>query len=386
MKTSLKLNSNKLIELPSKIVRKQELINMQAEYIHNGILLNFIKDDNDYNNLSYEIQNNMSIIHYKDFSATVFSEELLKDYIKQQIKSNSDFIIIPYFKNESQYDISVKIELTKEVKIVSSKEIILEISYKSDYDIKLLETEKNSFDFISIFYGVHYGYLNQIEKIVEKIIKIKSILNKRVFCFAVPLKFAGAGRHDPRYMPIGDLICDGWIKNWKPGRGNKNERKIIDLKDLKSKNYTQWLETGNLPHDTISISSRTVYDMFHNAPETTIKEYHNLLSDEILIEIKNIDPNDIESYICKFHMNYWGYILLAYGEKVILENFKLNNVFSVFSNKDKLKLEYFIREKMPPSMIYNRISELIEIVESESIKSISLLIEKVKNREKFNKR
>jgi len=253
-------------------------------------------------------------------------------------------------------------------------------SYSSDVDSTIFESAKENFDFLSIFYGVHYGHLTQFEKIVTRAVQVKLLSGKRVLLMAVPMKYAGGSIHNPYYMPCYDLICDGWSKNWKQG-GSAEEIKLTDINDLRYKNYIQWLETGYKSFDLIRIMEKTVYEAFYNVPQSKRDEYHQLLADEILSEIRRLTPFNAQDYITKFHPSFWGFITWAYNEKIIFEMFKQESIFKQFKPDENSKLEYAIREQKQPAKIYAYIIGIIRLITEENIISVPNILKIMKDRE-----
>ncbi len=381
MKGTIEFYKEKTIEIPFRMFREKELRNMEVEFIPKGVFFNLKKPTERFGELNDAITKNMTIVNYHDFSKDKYSEKKLRKSCDEQIASNSDCVILSCFKDEKEEDIENKIQIAGEVKQLTDKSVILEISYKSEINTEGLVTSKNNFDYISIYYGVSYGHLAQFEKLIQRIVEVKLLLEKRVFCVGVPMKFAGSNVSDVRFMPCHYLICDGWVRSWKGG-GGPNERKLTDYSDLRDKNYISWLDTGHKSFDKIKIVGRSVYEMFHNASQNEISEYHQLLGDEILSEIRRLSPLEVEDYsMTKFHRSFVGYIIWAYSEKMILEMFKKQKDFSHFRFEERKKIEFAIRERKRPSKIYPFIEILRILVKEENITLVPILLKKASEME-----
>ncbi len=379
MMEKLKLSSGKTVKFPSRIFKSEDLLDMGISSVEENIFLNKVHGDSDFPTVSSEIKKNMAIINYSDFSDENFSASKLSSSVKKQLQSDSDFIVLSCFKNETPYDIREKLNLAGEIKWKTEKAIILEVGYKSEIDTQELIKYTNNFDFLSVFYGLHYGHFNQLHFLVRRIIELKESTGKRVLCMAVPLKFSGDNIQDVCYMPCYDLIGDAWVKNWKRGGGNE-KIKVIDPKDFKSKTYTQWLETGHQPNDVLMIINRNIYEIFKPDARNIRQEYERLMSDEILIEIRKLTPFNVENFVfSKFHTKYVGLILLAYREKVIQNLFKQSEIFSEFSDQEKKLLESKLREQRTPARVYDEINYLKKCIEQDKIKSVPLLIKEIED-------
>ncbi len=376
-KQIFKLKNGKKLKLPVHILRVKDLKSMGINYVEGGIILNKTNYNSPFEELPIDISKNMIIINYTDFSNTKFSEKLLINSIKEQIKLNSDLIILPYFKDETNSDIRKKLKIAEKLKQEIDNEIILEISYKSTIDSEELIEHSYSFDFLSIFYGVHYGHFNQLSKIIKRIIEIKHSTDKYIFCMAVPYKFSGDTIQDCRYMPCFPIISDGWIKNWKSGGGNQT-LKLIDIKDYKVKTYQQWLETGHKVNELLQGIDKTVYEIF-NTPIKIVKKdiikYHSLIEDEIFNDISSIIPYRIEEIIYnKLHLKYSGLLLLSLKEKIFSIFLRKNNLFSIYSDEDKKRIESKIRRKAPhPSQVYFVINQITQIIKEKEIPTQELI-------------
>ena len=180
MEEKIDTPTGKILKLPSRMFKSDDLIDMQISSVEENIFLNKTKPSIDFSTISSDVEKHMGVINYHDFSDTLFSEKLLIGSIRKQLKSNVDFIILPHFKNESAYDVRKKIELASKLKEKTSKGIILEISYKSEIDSQELIDNKEVFDFLSLFVGLHYGHFNQLRLLTKRIMEIKQTIGKRI--------------------------------------------------------------------------------------------------------------------------------------------------------------------------------------------------------------
>lgn len=365
MREQITITANKTIEIPARIYLKSTLEKMQVGYVNNKLFLNKAKFNEDFEPVSNDIKNNMGIINYPDCSAEIFSEKKLGTAVKKQLEAEGEFIILPYFKGESDHDTRIKIELAEKLKLSTEKMIILEISYKSTMHHDELANSASNFDFLSIFYGTSYGHYPSFEKVVERIYNFKARTGKKVFCFAVPLKFAGAVIEDVRFMPCFDIISDGWIKNWRRG-GGAETIKVIDPKDFKSKTYEGWLASGYQPNSLLAQINRTVFELFRKDAKEIREEYEAYITDEILMEIHNITPANVLDYVGnKFHSKYFHLIILPYREKVIISQLRRANELERYSPDQRFMIERKIREFMSPLEIERAIVRIKAIINSE---------------------
>jgi hypothetical protein len=380
MKKNSKINEKEIV-YPARMYRKKTLEEMKINHVKKSIFFNPINVEGDFEKLNNNIKEHMIIINYPDCSQKIFNLKLLKKVIQKQLNSEADLIIIPYFKKETEHDVTKKILYLKEIRKEIDKKVILEIKYDSKIKTSFLEKQKKYFDFLSIYFGTYYGHLNQITHYVNRFEDVKKYLKKRIFAIGVPEKFSGNNIQESRYMPCFDLISDGWIKNWHPGRGDKNEIKLTDSKDLKCKKYHEWLETGHRADEIMPLVERTVHDMFNNASDREISFYHQLLGDEILSEIRMLTPYKVEGYLLKrFHANYYGSLVNAYSEKIIFEMFYKNTLFDNYKEEDKQKIELILREQIVPSEIYSALNEVLKFLEIEENVSVERIIKIINNK------
>lgn len=381
MRKKIKLNNGKVLQLPARMYTQKDLDDMDIDYVENAIFFNRSKPDESFPEISELLKRNMIILNYPDCSKIRFSEEKLKKLIDKQIELNSDWIILPYFKNENDFDVKTKIELCGDLKIKKdfNKEVILELSYKSDISPKELFDLSYNFDYLSIFYGVSFGGYPAFSRFVRRAISFKAMAGKRVICNAVPLKFVGEHNKDCRFMPCFGIVGDVWIKNWRKGGGNKTI-KVIDLQDLKSKDYTGWLETGYRQEIRLTLVNRTVSDLFRKDNGRLREEFERHVSDGVLNELSNLTPLNFEDYIYgKFYSQYCVPLIFAYREKIILELFKENPVFKRFDRNSLDLLEGAIRKKYNPFILYSVIMRLQEKIKREERITIQELITEANN-------
>ncbi len=264
-----KLQTGKEVETPARMFLQKDLDAMDIPFVEKNIFLNKISKEKSFPNISDDIKKNMAVLNYRDVSMVRFSMKALGGYVKEQLEAqDSDFIIIPYFKDETDYDVKTKIKIAGKLKSNSKikKPVILEISHKCDISRKEFVRLHYNFDYLSIFYGVYYGHYPTLARIAERILSFKIDSGKKVFCMATPIKFAGDNVEDCRFMPCFSIICDFWGRNWKQGRGN-NQIKVVDREDLKSKNYARWSETYDANH-IIEPVGLTVSELFRPSNKT----------------------------------------------------------------------------------------------------------------------
>ena len=377
MKQQIQINSGKTITLPSRMFKPKDLKEMGVDFVEQKVLFNLYQEKDNFNDVDTVVAENMAIAHYRDFSLVIFSMEKLLRYVDEQLKIASDFIVLPYFKDETEYDIREKIRLAEALKQRTDKEIILEISYKSEIKTEELAELSVNFDFLAIYYGTYYGGYPSLEKLAVKVVEFKHFTGKKVFCTGVPLKFSGATRKEVRFMPCFDLLCDGWVKYWRRARGSK-EMKVTDPKDFRCKTYVEWLETGHSSGEKLLPINRTVYELFNRVEESVAEHFQREIEDEILTEVHHLDPKSVDNYVFKkFHPQYVGLILTAYRTKLILTLFRENKAFERFSDEEKKLLEGKVREQYSTAQISDEIVLLAELAQRDTTISVPMMIEQV---------
>jgi hypothetical protein len=368
MKQKINLQAKKEIELPARMFTEKDLSEMDIDSVKGKIFFNKIDKNNPFKKVTTKVKENMAVLNYRDYSQTKFSEKLLLENIKEQIASDEcDFIIFPYFKDESDMDVKTKIQLAGNIKKNQNinKPIILEISHKCEIIHRELARLNHNFDFLSIFYGVYYGRYSTLTRISERILTFKAMTGKKVFCIGVPLKFEGEEITDCRFMPCFSIICDSWVKNWRQARPSK-EIKLTDKEDLRSKTYESWIETHGT-NQIIEPIKLTVRELFNPKNEKARKEYEKLLCDETFLEVESLEPQNIEKYISKkFANKYFVRVLTPYSEKIIQQMFRDNDIFEDYSLQERLILEHKIREnQFSPSFVEGSIKAIINKIRTE---------------------
>ena len=220
----------------------------------------------------------------------------------------------------------------------------------------------NNFDFLAIHYGVYWGQYPAFEKISRRLAWIKNLTGKIVLSIGVPTKFAGQDKGDSRLMPIFGLISDGWVKNWRPARGSKSIR-LTDMKDLRSKTYQQFLESGYLPNQLLEPTKKTVYEMFQEDSKDSRKEYEGYVLDSVMSDLRNITPETVESYVYnRFYNKYHSMIIGSYREKVIVLHFRESPVFESYTHEERNLLEVALRKNYSPAILMRVINTWKEII------------------------
>ncbi|MCK4859969.1 MAG: hypothetical protein KAS87_05365 [Candidatus Omnitrophica bacterium] len=382
MKSELKLKSGKIINLPSRMFRNKDLSEMNLDYVENKIYFNKYDEKKGFISFNKEVEKNMAIINYVDCSTTPFSKEELVSSIKKQIDTNSDFIILPYFKDENEYDLNIKIELAGKIKTRYNKEIILEISYKATPQmIKKVIKQSENFDILAVFYGVHYGRFPSFRLLCEKIFLFKQVTNGKVFCTGVPLVFSGDEYSKYSYLfPIWSLVCDGWVKNWKRGGGAK-EIRLVDYEDYRNKNFMGWCETHK-PNDIVESVNMSVKGLFGDghAMKQVREQYIGMLRDEVLNEVYSITPKSIGTYLRDKPRIYIALILDLYKQKLIIQKVREANWAKTYAENDIRLLEKELFNFLSPSEIEEKIEKnIVTLVSKEQKVPISVLINEVQN-------
>ena len=379
MKKQIELKNGKVLYIPARAYRKNDLENMGIMFVENMIYFNKSGKDKSIPEVKSEIKSSMCILDYPDCSDEFFSKKALIRAVKKQ--ENSDFIILPKFKNENEYDISQKLLLAKELKShFIDKEIILEVSYKVDVmSMKKIISSSDSFDILSLFYGVHYGQYPSFDILCQKIFIFKQKMDKRIICSGVPLMFSGdrAIRYS-NLMPVWELISDGFIKCWNRG-GDAKEIRLVDFKDLRNKNLSGWLENHN-PDDTISLVGISVFSLFQDNEEMQRVRtlYTRMLIDNILNEISSLDPDSLWGYISKNVPSlYHTLILRLYNQRLIQETIRESNWIELYSKEDITLLENHLMLELSPMAIADKFKKIASIIKREKKIPISILIDAI---------
>jgi hypothetical protein len=381
MKRKIETNNGKSLQLPARMYTKKDLDNMEVDYIEGAIFFNRSKSDGSFSEIPELVRQNMVVLNYPDCSSIKFSETKLKKIIDKQIELNSDWIVLPYFYRENDFDVKTKIDSCENLKNGKdfNKELILELSYKSDISPKELSDLSHNFNYLSVFYGVSFGGYPAFAKVVKRVVTFKALTGKRVICNAVPLKFAGEHNKDVRFMPCFGLVSDIWMKNWRRGGGN-DIVKVTDLGDLKTKNHIGWLQSGYTDDAILPLVNRTVSDLFRTENDTLREEFEKNIFDAVSNELSNLTPLNFEDYIYEhFYQQYCVPILIAYREKIILENFKENPIFKRFNKNELNLLEGAIRKKYNPFILYNLIMSLQRKIEKEEQITVQELVLEANN-------
>ena len=154
MEQKINLPTKKEIILPARMFSEKDLSEMEIDFVKGKIFFNKADKNNSFKKITAKVKENMAVLNYRDFSQTKFSEKLLLENIKEQVESDEcDFIILPHFKNENDFDVKTKIQIAGKIKNNSNvtKPVILEISHKCDIVHRELARLSNKFDFLSIF-------------------------------------------------------------------------------------------------------------------------------------------------------------------------------------------------------------------------------------------
>jgi len=106
---TIRLSNGKEIEIPARIYLQKDLESMEIPFVEKSIFINKISREESFLAVSEEVKQSMAVLNYRDVSRTKFSIKALGKYVKEQLEaSDSDFIIIPYFENETVYDVKTK--------------------------------------------------------------------------------------------------------------------------------------------------------------------------------------------------------------------------------------------------------------------------------------
>jgi hypothetical protein len=216
---------------------------------------------------------------------------------------------------------------------------------------------------------------------IKRMVLFKAFTGKAIFCTATPLKFEGEDISDCRLMPCFSIVADGWVKNWRQARSN-DKIKVVDSKDLKSKTYEQWLESGYQPHQILDSVQRTVQELFRDDKngKSAREEYEKFLFDEVLREVQTLEPDTVENYVNdKFAQKYFSLLMNAYREKLIIHKLRKNDSFQIYSNEERRIIEVAIRKKLHPSSISQSIDNIQKMIETEQNVPVTELVQRVES-------
>ena len=377
MKQVISTKRGKQLQLPSRMFKARDLKEMQISYVENQIFFNMIKYGATFSNVDSAIKDNMCVLNYIDCSNEMFSEEKLKEVITRQLQQEGDFIIVPYFKKETEYDLATKLSVAKRLKLNTDKEIVFEIHYSiSDVVMNRVVSSAKNFDYLSIFYGVHFGRNPSFVEICRKIVLFKKITGGKVFCMAIPFIFSTDRKaNHSKLLPIWSLISEGWVKNWKQGRGNATI-KLIDHIDLENKSLEGWLRNHALG-DIVNYVNISVYSIFHSDSKTDQlrKMYTNMLIDEVLTEIRSLTPQSITPYLIqKCPDPYKMPILASYIEKIIQQQLREQKWSRQYPEKEKLLLENHLRMTFSPPHLEKELNHIAKLASNQKNVSVNDLI------------
>ena len=371
--------NNKISNISGRMFTKKELDGMGLTYIEGSIFLNISAPGKGFPAVTEDIKKHMLVVNYTDFSGTVFSENLLDKSVSDQLNVNSNKILwLSKFKDENPYETRMKLDTCKDLKkLRPDLYIVLEIPFSSDIPVHELDSYSEYFDALSLFYGLGYGHLNQLNKIVGKIVEFRQRNNKKVIVMGAPVKFSGDNLSDVRLMPCFDLIADLWSKWWNT-RGGPKEIKITDTKDLKLKTYKMFLEEGYPKDYILPEVSMTLKEIFEGSLRLR-RSYEQIVFDGVIREVQSYNPSNIENNLYRrFHNKYFIPILTAYNDRIISILFKSNPMFLYLPENDRAMLESELRKEPYSSKLYDKIRKLIEFSKENPDTEASILIEMIK--------
>ena len=376
MRQTINTRTGKTLQIPTRMFKDSDLSDMQVEYVDKQILFNKANHNESFLDVKDSVKGSMCILNYPDCSNIPFSESKLVDVVRKQYQESGDFIVLPYFKNETEYDINLKLLLAKKMKSTTSKEIILEISYKNERVVmdKIISSS-DDFDYLAIFYGVHFGRQPSFQMICEKIIQLRRETEKKVFCTAVPLIFSGDRKAiNSHLLPIWSVICDGWVKNWRRGGGGE-EIRLIDFDDMKNKNLTDWLKNHDFG-ELVKYVNVSVCSLFQENKEDERRRdiYTKMLIDEVLNEISSITPGNIEEYLLKRCPPVYQMLLLVpYIEKMLQFNFQKSE-WSMYSKEELRLLKSHLRKTFSPKSLDREIKHMESLISDEKKVPVEVLL------------
>ncbi len=374
MKVQITTSTGKTIEIPSRMFRQEDLDAMDISHVEQKFFFNKAKHDEPLKNVSSDVQDNMGIIDYPDCSRQRFSEEKLNEVIARQLKSKGDYLFLPYFKKETQFDVRKKLEVAAELRKRTNKDIILEIHYTSQVPTQELVNAQDDFDYLAIHYGTHFGRLPSFSTLCVRLLDFKIMTGKKVFCMAVPMMFAGERNQNNSYlMPVWGLISDGWAKNWKSGGSLQEEIRLVDPKDHLNKDLQGWLENGHTPDGLVGQVGVTVFSLFSQDETKEAKEMRNTykiaVQDEFLTEIENLSPSTIDSYLWRYvPVSYHSPIIQLYREKMLQQNVRQAEWMKSYSEDDRRLIEDAFRKHIGhPVFIVETLEKVKELLSGKKV-------------------
>ena len=382
MKSKEKTRSGKDLNIPTRMLRKPEIERMQISVAENQIFFNKSSQGQEFEKVSDKIKQKMVVVNYPDCSRIPFSVDKLLESIKEQMETDADTLILPYFKDETEFDIAKKLAIADRFKGKINKDIILEISHKVDYVVmkNRIIPASDSFDHLAIFYGVHYGRYPSFSSICKKIILFKMMTKKKVFCTAVPIMFSGEKETNSSHLlPVWSIVCDGWVKNWRSG-GGRGELKLVDFEDLINKTFQGWLESGHQTGEMVTYAGTTVFSLFNEGSENdTIREtYKDTLLDEVLNEFSSVTPYTIESLLMeKCPEIYQIPIMRAYNEKIIQSTVNESKWIKIYSPEEAIRIENYFRKPVSPQQVHKEVMHISELVKGDEKIPVATIINEI---------
>jgi len=360
--------------------RTKELTEMQVGFVDDQIYFNLAKHNMPFASVGPQTQQNMRVLNYPDCSQFTYSSGVLSDVVKKQLSSSSDFIILPVFNEETEYDIGQKLALAGELKKRYGKEIVLEISYKTTPNgMKKIIEGADNFDILSVFYGVHFGRHISFTTLCSKILEFKHKTGKKVFCVAVPLMFSG-NRHatDSYLFPIWELISDGWVRNWRQGGGNKSIR-LIDFLDMKNKNFQGWCEKHD-SSEVVKYVDTSVLGLFQEREEMKrVRQlYTRMIIDETVNEVSLLTPKNLWNFLReKTPPIYHTLILTLFNQRLIHENIREAAWSKIYSQEDVQLIEKLLMRTLSPTELEHHIEKVVELATQEERPPIATLVSEI---------
>lgn len=253
--------TGKEINSPTRGFRDKDLEEMGLSHVKGALFFNRYKHDQEIPDVETGVLDNMAVGNYPDCTTIPFSKEKLSEVVEEQLSAVGDYLFIPSFKQETDYETRERLAFAGWAKRLTDKEVVFEIPYKSTVPTSYLLEKRSNFDRLAIYYGSHWIGIPAFEKIAVRIKEIRTQSNIPVKLTGVPLMFKDS-QGQFQLMPIWPLVADAWVKCWRKAGSKDSEIKIVDMKDRKNKARDGWIRAGHLPNEVIGGVNRTVYDLF----------------------------------------------------------------------------------------------------------------------------
>lgn len=349
----INLDENKEVEASTRMFRIDDIKEIGFGSFPKNFLFN-LRGQRGYE-LDFKLDDELNVddmpkVHYKVFKNQPFDARKLSEYVVEQIQKNANIIFLPYFKDETRYDIEAKLKIARELKESGIKTFIaIEIHYNIDVlPLEDLKQYSNFYEFVSFYVGSASGGFNLMRRVIQNVNTIRQQLSKYIICNSMPTTFYGENRTETYFLPVTSLIADIWIKFWKIEAGGGGGKVKLLIPDKKFKYFTaQELseQEDYMPNKKIAELEYTPNEYF------SISDYRREQAKKIQFEIwfhhvENLeDARAVISFIRKdICPLYRSIVEEAYFEKIIMYTMRKSKFASQRQSDEVIKYEKLLRK------------------------------------------